>query len=424
MDDSGFDGGLAPPSPVDPMVRRSAVVGRAARAWASQIVDLGGRNNLLFYRDLKVGMIDLTPSDLVDDGAVGRLIGGRATRLSRIVAADDLAMFARRGRAVRRKADENYEERGLATLFITHGMATWSHSLSAATPCAPVALAPLRLTPRGGAAEDFDLDVDGDWRINPTLLHLLQVDFGLDLDPEDLLANSTSGDADNSIDMLDVHHRIVDRCGDVPGFAVVPRVVVGNFSYAKQPLALDIEASVEAMARHPIVSAIAGDEHAQRELIDAQPIADISEPDHGPPAEEYLILDADASQSAVVNAAVKGASLVVQGPPGTGKSQTIANLIATLAAHGRSTLVVAEKRAAIDAVTKRLDQTGLESLVMDLHGGTRSKRELLRHVGRALDTIGSTPAVERQDEDDHLVRDRDRLNSFDNSLHRNRGPDG
>ena len=61
-------------------------------------------------------------------------------------------------------------------------------------------------------------------------------------------------------------------------------------------------------------------------------------------------MDADASQSYVVNAVLAGKNLLIKGPPGTGKSQTISNLIATLVARGKRVLFVAEKRAAIDAV--------------------------------------------------------------------------
>ena len=70
------------------------------------------------------------------------------------------------------------------------------------------------------------------------------------------------------------------------------------------------------------------------------------------------MLDADASQHAAIDAVRAGAHLVIKGPPGTGKSQTIANLIAALAAEGKSALFVAEKRAAIDAVLGRLDRLG------------------------------------------------------------------
>ena len=70
----------------------------------------------------------------------------------------------------------------------------------------------------------------------------------------------------------------------------------------------------------------------------------MNEPDVVPPADEFLVLPADASQSYAINAAVGGADLVIDGPPGTGKSQTIANLIAALSARGQRVLFVAEKR--------------------------------------------------------------------------------
>ena len=52
-------------------------------------------------------------------------------------------------------------------------------------------------------------------------------------------------------------------------------------------------------------------------------------------------------------------NLILYGPPGTGKSQTIANMIAELAARGKRTLFVAEKLAAIRAVVERLEQIDL-----------------------------------------------------------------
>ena len=60
------------------------------------------------------------------------------------------------------------------------------------------------------------------------------------------------------------------------------------------------------------------------------------------------------ARTQAINRVVAGSDLIVKGPPGTGKSQTISNLIAALVANGKSVLFVAEKRAAIDAVVKRL----------------------------------------------------------------------
>ena len=99
---------------------------------------------------------------------------------------------------------------------------------------------------------------------------------------------------------------------------------------------------------------MAGDEDARDRSGPATRTVTLAEPDRVPPQDEFLVLDADASQSYAINAAVGGADLVSTGPPGTGKSQTIANLIATLGARGQRMLFVAEKRAAIDAVLDRL----------------------------------------------------------------------
>ena len=109
---------------------------------------------------------------------------------------------------------------------------------------------------------------------------------------------------------------------------------------------------------------------------------DRSRVDLDDPERDVLVLDADSSQQEAIEAVRSGSHLVVHGPPGTGKSQTIANLIATLAADGKRVLFVAEKRAAIDAVVGRLDRVGLGDLVLDLHvgrarpppGGARARR--------------------------------------------------
>lgn len=77
------------------------------------------------------------------------------------------------------------------------------------------------------------------------------------------------------------------------------------------------------------------------------------------PADIIQVIDADASQTKVIEKVRRGASLVVQGPPGTGKSQTITNIIAAAAHDGKSVLFVAEKMAAVSVVQHRLVKAGL-----------------------------------------------------------------
>lgn len=101
-------------------------------------------------------------------------------------------------------------------------------------------------------------------------------------------------------------------------------------AYAKWEMVKDLQAGTDALLASDLLCAMAGYEPAGQVIRDRQIPAELSDPDRVAPADEYLVLDADASQSYVINAAVRGSDLVVEGPPGTGKSQTIANLIATL----------------------------------------------------------------------------------------------
>ena len=357
-----------------------AKMAAAVAAWTGQLVDLGGRNTLLYYRDLKQGTLALDDADPV---ATGCLLGSRTIRLSSLFDANNLAVASRRARTVRAKAAENFEERGLQTLFLAWGMATWTNTRGTAIPAAPVLLRQAHFVPRGGAEEDFDLSLPGEWEVNPTLLHLLSVDHDVQVDAASLL-DLLNADAETP-DAQPIFDRLTKEASGVAGFGVIPRAVLGNFSYAKLPMVKDLETAGELLAASPLAAAIAGDE-AAREVLRSRHPAGLREdsPDHAPPADEFLVLDADASQSYVINAAVSGADLVCLGPPGTGKSQTIANLIATLSARNKKVLFVAEKRAAIDAVLSRLNAVGLADLVMDLHDGPGSRRLLAQQLSRAL----------------------------------------
>lgn len=65
---------------------------------------------------------------------------------------------------------------------------------------------------------------------------------------------------------------------------------------------------------------------------------------------------------------------MIQGPPGTGKSQTIANVIASAVADGKTVLFVAEKMAALEVVKRRLDNAGVGDACLELHSNKANKR--------------------------------------------------
>src|SRR5258708_4405850 len=73
---------------------------------------------------------------------------------------------------------------------------------------------------RGAAEDDFDLTLKGDLEVNPTLLQLLEEDFGVQVDADELeeLVSYTAG-----FDPQPLYERLVkEAAGRVRGFAVSP----------------------------------------------------------------------------------------------------------------------------------------------------------------------------------------------------------
>ena len=397
---------------IDPRADRVAA---AVRTWQRHLVDLGGRNTLLWYRDLPSGTLDLTTSH---PSGLASLLAGRPTKLSDLVREPAaLEEARRRARTIRAKTLELHEERGIAAGFIAVGMATWQVPGAPRPPCAPVLLRSCVLKPTGAAQQDFDIDLGEEIELNPVLEQYLRSEQGIELDPEALEEMAT---VTNGFDARPVFAALGQMCERIPGFEIAPRLVLGTFSYAKLPMVADLAAQLDTLANHDVVAAIAGDPTALKAVRTTVP----DSPADSDPAREHLVLDADSSQQAVIDAVRSGANLVIKGPPGTGKSQTIANLIASLASDGKRTLFVAEKRAAIDAVVGRLNRLGLADLVLDVYDGASNKRRLAQELGAALDRASDaedpdTAAIER------TVNDRRaRLVEHLSALHSKRDPWG
>ena len=136
------------------------------------------------------------------------------------------------------------------------------------------------------------------------------------------------------------------------------------------------------------------------------------------------MLDADSSQQAAIASALAGRSGVIIGPPGTGKSQTIANLIAELAARGRRVLFVAEKRAALDVVLNRLQDRGLRHLALDLHGAGITRRAVMAQFSESLSLMRDSQPVDCEELHRSFIERRKRLVEHVVTLHQPRPPSG
>ncbi|MBY8939143.1 WGR domain-containing protein [Pseudomonas tolaasii] len=143
------------------------------------------------------------------------------------------------------------------------------------------------------------------------------------------------------------------------------QVTLANFNYRKMSLVRDYAQLI--------------DEPAQNEAFDRmfsiEPRdVEVQAPDPIPLPQQWNVVAGDATQNAAVSLARTGRNFIIQGPPGTGKSQTITNLIADYAARGLRVLFVCEKRAALDVVFHRLQQSELGDLCCLIHDSQTDKK--------------------------------------------------
>jgi hypothetical protein len=283
------------------------------------------------------------------------------------------------------------EEKGLETLHLALGMATWPAADGGRPYEAPILLLPARIEARGRADDELRVTLTGEPQLNPVLLYVLEEAHAIRIDASALLSEC-GGESESGewrIDREGVFSRVEQAAAAVPGFAVKRRAVLANFQFAKMAMVEDLKRNGDTIASSAIVAAVAGHPGSRQRL--AQAVADLepAQLDERPASDDYLVLDADSTQHRAIVLVGKGQNGVVQGPPGTGKSQTIANVIAQSVAEGRRVLFVAEKRAALEAVIKRLshENVGLGHLVLDLHGASVSRKEVMARLEQTLEQI-------------------------------------
>ena len=419
--------------------------------WQRRLLQLDRRNSLLYFRPGRnsVHIVDQTP-----DGIMEALLSSRrgltfdyAEPRSRRPSADRFPVpgvddsendetsepyvipgdlsgdcppveLQRRLGNLRRRAREWQEEQGLNVLFLALGFWEWVDE-DGQQATAPLLLLPCKLdraSPRDALTLWQD---DEDITTNSTLAVKLS-EFGVEL------VEADSG-IETAGDYLDVVRRLVAHR---PEWRVNDDVYLATFAYSKLAMWRDLEIVKTAGTDHNIVLTLAGSEpSAQLEDDTPSPIPPIPEDLSGARLDDLLdvrdqfaVLPADYSQLLAINAARSGSNLVIHGPPGTGKSQTIANIIATFLAEGKSVLFVSEKTAALDVVKRRLDENQLGTFCLDLHSERGSKSSVYQQLRESVDDR----RMVRQLDFDYaaLAERRQHLNRVVRALHQVRQPLG
>ncbi|HVB82948.1 MAG TPA: AAA domain-containing protein [Candidatus Binataceae bacterium] len=404
-----------------PSPGRRAAVDAARSKWIEELTDLSRRNNLLYFRELKIGTLALDVRDR-DSNKWESFLAGEPVPLSALLPRGDAKLISAKAREIQRRALSNLDERALDTLFLAIGFATWPANDGGSPTEAPVVLAPAILKRQGREGSQTTIALPGEPQMNPVLLQKLESDFGLRLSGEDLLPSNQSSDRQAQLSPRDTLKRLRLAASNIDGFRVTYDAAVGNFAFYKMAMVEDLKSEPAWLYESDLVAAIAGDLTARQTLSSGRAGIDPRELDCVQPENEFLVLDADSSQQSTIAAALSPQSGVIVGPPGTGKTQTIANLIAELAARGKRVLFVAEKKAALDQVRDRLTKVGLGNLALDLHGANLKRKDILKQIGVTLDEIRTIPPVQADDLHGRFIVRRNKLREHVTQLHAKQPP--
>ncbi|MEO6994613.1 MAG: DUF4011 domain-containing protein [Lacunisphaera sp.] len=415
--------------------------------WKSKLLDLSLRNRLLNFKETKttIRILSTAPEKVEDELAASHELSLRPkpklmseedprnaatyTKQQRSDALhehlrDELSQGrlhtvldesenARRLTELYRAARIALDENGTNTLFAAVGFLEWRETeFGDRVLRAPLLLVPVELK-RKSVLEGFTLRrIDEETRLNVTLMEMLRQNFGKEIPGLDPLPEDDSG-----VNVARVFQLFRDAVRDLVGWEVKTEIWLGQFSFTKFLLWKDLADRLDDLTRNRIVHHLVHDAGGQY----PNPPDDITPAgldDQFHPRDIFCPRSADSSQLAAVMAAAKGHDFVLEGPPGTGKSQTITNIIAHCLSQGKRVLFVAEKRAALDVVHRRLREDGLEPFCLELHSNKTGKADVLAQFDRTLKFIDQSTTPDWVNRTAQLEKLRDSLNAYSRALHR------
>lgn len=269
-----------------------------------------------------------------------------------------------------RRNRESVEESGVKVLYLAMGFLKYSSKEDGQTRYAPLVLCPVEIR-RAKGNEDYSLVyAEEEYFVNTTLTEYLKQEFNIDV-------RALGGDATKH-KIREIANIFLAETAGMKGWSVTNDVYVAAFSFQRYLMWNDVRNHIDEFKKNALVLELLS------RRAEKFPRGEVKEEDDADPSDTLIALPADSSQFSAIALSRTGESFVLHGPPGTGKSQTITNIIANALKDGRRVLFVAEKKAALDVVKKRLNEIGVGDFCLELHSNKTDKADVVHRIEQTL----------------------------------------
>ena len=410
--------------------------------WSELLLDTGKRNNLIHFKDTKMGTLEILSPDFValfnraEHSAVFEVYDPKLEKeeeefaftkesleenLGEKCPSKDDYLNAYKNKLKRqqilvynnankplaalknisKRAKSAIEETGVNIAYIAFGFIHWTENENSQQVMrAPILLVPVRIENESFVEPYYVKVTDDEIIVNPTFAFKLQNEYGIKL-PE--------FDDDEGIE---AYFAKIEGVVSKLKWKVSTECKIGIFSFLKINMYRDLKDNADKIVRNKSVRALLGEMDAK---CDAQGVEGV----HGMDLLDlHNVVDADSSQAEAIEMALNGQSFVLQGPPGTGKSQTITNMIAECLLGGKKVLFVSEKLAALSVVYEKLKNVGLEEFCLELHSHKANKKQVIEELCHTLKLQKSGVSAQAEKEEKAKKEAQQKLDDYAEELHK------
>lgn len=218
---------------------------------------------------------------------------------------------------------KNYkEEKSINILYLGIGFLKWYENTEENTPIySPIFLFPVqinRLIFQGKETISLEFLDNAFLSINFTLLKKLQI-LGLD-------TKLSKFRIDNSLSIKENYNnfkKLFSEGNNLSNWEMIETIQLSAFDYSKIEIYTDLVENQEKIIKNNFYTEINGNFFGSDSLIkttdETKKIKTADEFNNINPRDYFHILEADSTQEAAIQAAIKGENFILDGPPGTGK---------------------------------------------------------------------------------------------------------